>query len=361
AGSRYNANGVDLNRNWGGPGSGQNPFSQPETAAMRDLLEAQTNIRAHVDLHSYGYMILWPWGHTCVLAIDNGTFDLVGDAMAEEILAVNGTEYPLRGPVCSTIYPVNGGSVDYSYGDLGLWAYGFEIGYNCYMPPPEIVPMSQDMLAALGYLSSWVLDCDDDGISNTQAIANGTSQDANQNGIPDECEALLIVSSEPPDGAIDGRQPSQPDGSDVAGWDSLFLTFTGNTEALGPEDFTITTDPPGQAPSVTDVTALDGGAVLQFNQIIPLTAWTMVTHEASGSNVRIGYLPADANNDRISNASDVLFVIDVLNGVVDPAPAAYQTDSDRSGATNASDVLRVIDLLNGAGEYDVWLGASLPE
>lgn len=172
---------------------------------------------------------------------------------------------------------------------------------------------------------------------------------------------LLIVSSEPPDGAIDARQPSQPDGSDVAGWDSLFLTFSGNAEALGAKDFAVTTDPPGRTPSIMDVIALNEGVVLQFDQIIPLKAWTIVTHEASGSSVRIGFLPADVNNDRISNANDVLFLIDILNGVIDPPPPAYQTDTNRSGATNASDVLRVIDLLNGAGEFEVWLGANLPQ
>ncbi len=54
-------------------------------------------------------------------------------------------------------------------------------------------------------------------------------------------------------------------------------------------------------------------------------------------------------------------LIDVLNDVIDPTPPSYQTDTDRSDVTNPSDVLRVIDLLNGAGAYDVYLGATLPE
>jgi murein tripeptide amidase MpaA len=37
ANDRHNANEVDLNRNWGGPGAGHEPFSQPETSAMRDF------------------------------------------------------------------------------------------------------------------------------------------------------------------------------------------------------------------------------------------------------------------------------------------------------------------------------------
>ena len=90
------------------------------------------------------------------------------------------------------------------------------------------------------------------------------------------------------------------------------------------------------------------------------TCRTTITHCPTGAVTRIGYLPADVNNDKLSNANDVLYLIDVLNGVIDPAPPAYQTDPDRSGITNPSDVLRVIDLLNGAGAYDEYLNAELP-
>ena len=89
-------------------------------------------------------------------------------------------------------------------------------------------------------------------------------------------------------------------------------------------------------------------------------AWTTITHWPTGAVTRIGYLPADVNNDKLSNANDVLYLINVLNGVIDPTPPAYQTDTDRSGAANANDVLRVIDLLNGAGAYDEYLDAELP-
>ena len=92
---------------------------------------------------------------------------------------------------------------------------------------------------------------------------------------------------------------------------------------------------------------------------INLLVWTTFTHDASGTSTRIGYLPADVDNGGVSNASDVLTLIDHLNAAIDPLEV-YQTDIDRSGAVNASDILRVIDLLNGAGVYDVYNGASLP-
>ncbi len=54
-----------------------------------------------------------------------------------------------------------------------------------------------------------------------------------------------------------------------------------------------------------------------------------------------------------------LWFIREFRGAGDPLEE-HQSDVDRSGVTNANDILRVIDLLNGAGEYDIYLGATLP-
>lgn len=70
--------GVDLNRNWsvawGGAGSSSSPsslsyrgpfaFSEPETASLSAYIDALPDLRAHVDYHSYGQLMLGPWGHT---------------------------------------------------------------------------------------------------------------------------------------------------------------------------------------------------------------------------------------------------------------------------------------------------------
>ncbi|XP_042894277.1 carboxypeptidase B-like, partial [Penaeus japonicus] len=83
--------GVDLNRNfdfhWGEAGSstrpcsfvyqGPQPFSEPETRALRDaVLEAQHRIKAYLSLHSYGQMFLYPWGFTAA-ANHSNTEELV--------------------------------------------------------------------------------------------------------------------------------------------------------------------------------------------------------------------------------------------------------------------------------------------
>ena len=171
---------------------------------------------------------------------------------------------------------------------------------------------------------------------------------------------ISVVASNPPDGAIDARQPSEPDGSNEAGWGGIELTFIGDPAGVQSSDFVITVDPEGEAPQVASV-EIDGSVVtVEFTALIPLEAWTTITHSASGSSVRIGALPGDVSNDGISSANDVLALIDFLNGAGDPL-ADYQSDIDRSGAASPSDVLRVIDLLNGAGVYDEYIGATLPD
>ncbi|MFQ5412846.1 MAG: hypothetical protein ACE5E6_00160 [Phycisphaerae bacterium] len=201
---------------------------------------------------------------------------------------------------------------------------------------------------------------------------NANWTDLNDIGFPDshtfmsieavageEC-ILSVVSSTPPSDAIDARQPFEPDGANVDGWDSIAITFASDASCVTADAFSVTTNPPGAAPGISGVTINGDTATLTFDQIIPLQAWTIVTYDPSGESVRIGYLPADVGNDRLSNANDVLTAIDNLNGVIPPL-ADYQCDVDRTGACNANDVLRVIDLLNGAGVYDVFNGASLPD
>lgn len=206
-----------------------------------------------------------------------------------------------------------------------------------------------------------VRDCDLDGISDAEEIAYGGETDADGDGIPDRCEAV-IVASDPPDGAIDARQPSLPDGTaPVDGFGSVTLTFdVPISSTIGPADFS-TSELGGDGIPVTVavVTALTPTDVLlTFSAGIEELAWTTVTYNLSGSAVTLGYLPGDVNGDGTSAATDLLAVIDHLNGIT--LRPIYSVDVDRSGVAGAPDLLREIDLLNGAGVYTPYLGVSLP-
>jgi hypothetical protein len=156
--------GVDLNRNWGFQWGGQGAstqqssetyrgtaaFSEPETRAYRDWATPRTNIAAHLDIHAYSELLLWPWGYTGTLNADNASFNRVGTAMHDAILAVEGRDY-LAGPVYSTIYPASGGVNDWAYGSLGQLSYCTEVrdtgAYGFVMPPEEILPNVRENFA----------------------------------------------------------------------------------------------------------------------------------------------------------------------------------------------------------------------
>jgi len=174
-----NANGtfgVDINRNWGEawgydnegssptPSSqtyrGPAPFSEPETVALRDFIEAHPNIRTMLDIHSFSQLILWPWGHIPDLCPDEDLFHEHGWAMRDIIFDVHGMNYT-PGPVNTTIYPVNGDSVDWAYAQKGILAYSYELrplegafGAGFLLDKSQIIPNNQEILPAMLYLTN---------------------------------------------------------------------------------------------------------------------------------------------------------------------------------------------------------------
>ena len=167
-----------------------------------------------------------------------------------------------------------------------------------------------------------------------------------------------VVDSVPPNNSIDARQPSNPDGSDPAGLDSIEMIFQNDAVGVSVGDFAISQEPPGAPPTIDSV-SIDGNTVtVQLSGFVSTVAWTMLTYIPTGTTHCFGWLPADVNSSLVANPSDVLSLIDHLNGVI--SLPDISTDIDRSGIANASDVLRTIDLLNGGGVYEVFNGASLP-
>lgn len=172
-----------------------------------------------------------------------------------------------------------------------------------------------------------------------------------------------IAGSLPPDGAIDARQPSDPDGSNAEGsWLWVDMLLSGNISGVTKDDFTVIQDGGvGPPPSVLAIQPLQGEYNVQvvLSSRISMRAWITITHIDSGTSVGLGYLPSDVNGDGLASEADIATIIDVLNGVIDPLPI-WSTDLDRSGVTGPSDILRGIDLLNGAEQYDRFLGEMLP-
>ncbi|MCA9929818.1 MAG: hypothetical protein KC419_15130 [Anaerolineales bacterium] len=148
--------GVDLNRNhsfgWGGSSTstfpcdllyrGSAPLSEPETAALQDLVSALIPDRRgpelidtaptdtqgiFITIHSYSELVLWPWGHTASPAPNKDELMAIGDKFA----TFNG--YQSCQPA-TCLYAASGTSDDWAYGDLGIPAFTFEVGTQ-FMPP----------------------------------------------------------------------------------------------------------------------------------------------------------------------------------------------------------------------------------
>jgi hypothetical protein len=137
--------GVDLNRNYGykwgydNSGSSGQPssetyrgpgrFSEPETQVIRDFL-ASYNVRTCMDFHTYGQYNMYPWGYANVSPPDQPVL-----REAVDTFRMN-NNYPSgrTGQVYSTIYPVNGLSVDWEYSDTAgkfvTYAYTCELSTN---------------------------------------------------------------------------------------------------------------------------------------------------------------------------------------------------------------------------------------
>jgi murein tripeptide amidase MpaA len=167
--------GVDLNRNWGyqwGESNGSSgqpcsdlyrgpaPFSEPETASLRDFVLARPQVRYLHDMHSYGQLLLQPWGYTATLPPGHATYESLGAAMSQLIQAVHGKVY-VHGPVYTTIYPANGVSSDWAWGAAGAYAFGFELrgepgGFI--LPREQIVPNAEEILPALLHLARFIAD-----------------------------------------------------------------------------------------------------------------------------------------------------------------------------------------------------------
>jgi hypothetical protein len=169
--NRAGDHGVDLNRNWdwawGERGASKNPrsqiyagpapFSEPETRALRDLIVAESPA-AHVDLHSFSQLILYPWNHKKSSSPDRARFAAYADRMATAIYTTHGKSY--RTIAGADLYPASGTFSDWSYGARGVTSFVFELrpqkGTGFVLPPEEIVPTCDETFAAILELADLV-------------------------------------------------------------------------------------------------------------------------------------------------------------------------------------------------------------
>ena len=151
--------GVDLNRNygymWGYDDIGSSPdpcevtyrgeaaFSEPEIAAVRDFCEAHEFVNA-INYHTYSNLLLYAWGYTEEPCEDDAIF------YAHSVLYTADNNYPF-GAGSTTIYPTNGGSDDWMYGEQTtknkIFGYTPELGGSSdgfWCPIDRIIPIARE-------------------------------------------------------------------------------------------------------------------------------------------------------------------------------------------------------------------------
>jgi carboxypeptidase T len=167
--------GVDLNRNygyeWGHDNIGSTPvqsgityrgtapFSEPETQAIRDLVEAREFATAF-SYHSYGQLLLFPWSYERLNTPDHDVFAALGEALTE-------TNGYLPGNQASGAigYLVNGGSDDWFYGEQTtkekIFSFTAEVNTSSqggFGPPDSLIGPTFDLLLPMNLLLAEVSD-----------------------------------------------------------------------------------------------------------------------------------------------------------------------------------------------------------
>ncbi|XP_043824083.1 carboxypeptidase A4-like isoform X1 [Dromiciops gliroides] len=167
--------GVDPNRNWNatffGQGSsdepcsevyrGPKPNSEVEVKSVVDFIESHGNFQSFIDIHSYSQLLMYPYGYTCNNAPDFAELDEVGKHAAQALYSLFGTRYRV-GPICSTVYPASGSSIDWAYENGIKYAFTFELRdtgrYGFLLPANQILPTAQETWVALQVIMKHVKD-----------------------------------------------------------------------------------------------------------------------------------------------------------------------------------------------------------
>ncbi len=140
--------GVDLNRNydfeWCKAGAstypnsdtycGKSPFSEPETKLLRDFLLNRKNIKTAISYHSYGSLVLYPWG---------GRDEPVSDEKDRKAFIKHAGEMAkllgYKAKQSNELYIATGDMCDWAYDKLKILAFTIELEGRGFYPGASII------------------------------------------------------------------------------------------------------------------------------------------------------------------------------------------------------------------------------
>lgn len=176
--SREKCIGTDLNRNfnvsWNGihfddePCSeafaGSAPESAPETRAVTGYIRDNlSSLKAYISFHSFSQLLLYPYGYTEELPPNHKTLEQIAKSSVKALQSLYNTSYTY-GPIATTIYPVCGSTIDWTY-DMGIkYSFVFELRdegeYGFLLPEHDIEPTCKETMLAVKQIASHVIDQD---------------------------------------------------------------------------------------------------------------------------------------------------------------------------------------------------------
>jgi hypothetical protein len=157
--------GTNLNRNfaykWASGKGGNNlpwsddywgpaPFSAPETRAVRDFVAGRVingvqRIKTHVDIHTHGELILFPFAFTYDNSAAGMSYDdrQVFRRMSATMASMNGYGWEQS----SVLYPTDGDIIDWMYGAYGIFSFTFELYPTAAQAGRGIIYVPDDVIA----------------------------------------------------------------------------------------------------------------------------------------------------------------------------------------------------------------------
>jgi len=343
--------GVDLNRNysyeWGGDGSSGDPsstiyrgpsaFSEPETQALRDFILAHDFV-THDSYHSVAALVLWPWGYTSATCPDHALFTAFGTERARD------TGYVPQ--AAAALYPASGVTLDWSYGDQGIYAFTTEVGGSSFWPNDSEIPgLVAENLYSNIYLALMA------GSFVRIDLAQVTGGDGNGHLDPGETANLLVTLENPglADSAANVTATLRSDDAYIQLVDaeaSFGLIPSQGSGDNAADLFSLTLDPAAPAGHSVELTvAIEWDDGYRSEESIVLSAGTPIVADdfESGNN---GWT-IDATNNCLTGDWEIL----------DPNATAYQPGDDTSPAPGVSCWVTAQNTSDGADDVDGGISA----
>lgn len=166
--------GVDINRNfpldWNNVGTSDDPcsdiyagkssFSELETQNMRDFVRSinrHKNIKLYLTFHSYGKLLLHPWGYNRAYPKNVEELKKMGETFKQVVKSFRNTLYTV-GSAGRLLYESSGGADDYMKSIGVPLVYTVELpGGDFVLPASEIKPTVRETFRGILAFASYVL------------------------------------------------------------------------------------------------------------------------------------------------------------------------------------------------------------